>query len=94
MRAGTKAHTLNISSMVDNVQMETRKTSFTRRIVNEFDSHETLTISELYEILSKTTYDIPKNVLRHRVRSSIDSLLRKGTVIRVAPATYRKSTHD
>ena len=66
-----------------------KKITFTQMIRDEFDTHKVLTPAELYRIVSdKLELNIPKRKLQHRIRSRLNDMIRKGTITRIAPATY------
>ncbi|MBI3639046.1 MAG: hypothetical protein HY223_01900 [Thaumarchaeota archaeon] len=67
------------------------KSNITNVIRKEFDDGEQVTLDELYEAISTNPeIQIDEDKLKHRVRSTIDSLLRTKQIERITKATYQK----
>ncbi|MBI3842159.1 MAG: hypothetical protein HY295_03285 [Thaumarchaeota archaeon] len=67
-------------------------TSLVNLIRNEFDKGKEITLTELYNILSKNPdVTIERYKLGHRIRSAIYSLQKSNEIVRVRDATYKKA---
>lgn len=61
-------------------------------IRSEFNKKNTLTLSELYEIVSKNpNLNIDPSKIKHRIRSTIYSLQQSNEIARIERNTYKKS---
>lgn len=70
-----------------------RKMNLSQMVREEFGTDVILTTAELYEIINeKIDFDISKRDLQHRIRSRLNTMMNAGSIIRIAPKTYKKIT--
>lgn len=68
------------------------KISILKMIRAMFSEKDKLTLSEMYNELSKNpNLDWPEKILRHRIRSTIYSLKKTGEIKRIGDATYKSA---
>lgn len=69
--------------------------SLTRKVSDmvqrELDKNGKIVLQEQYKIAEEEFPEIPIEKLKHRIRTVIDSLMRKKTIKRTAPSSYSKN---
>ena len=68
-----------------------KKINFSDLIREEFQKYQIRTLHQLYEIvLNVPDIDIDEKDIKHRIRSSVNSLVNSKEIVRIKPSTYKK----